>query len=96
MIKREIRRLESEPHEWERKGLDVVAIIPTCLRRFLRLLDKLFHLSLATNDGSSFVSCSSEFWRLPMIRTEENEEPEMELINHFSGPLDLSSDEGLS
>ncbi|KAG7594101.1 hypothetical protein ISN45_Aa01g028810 [Arabidopsis thaliana x Arabidopsis arenosa] len=95
-MEREIHRLESEPHEWEKKGLDIVAIIPTCLQRFLRVLDKLLHLSLATSDGSSFVSCSSEFRRFPMLRTEENEEPEMKSTDHSSGLLDLSSDEGLS
>ncbi|KAG7599244.1 hypothetical protein ISN44_As06g034360 [Arabidopsis suecica] len=95
-IEREILRLESEPHEWERNGLDIVAIMPTCLRRFLRMLDKFHRLSLATSDGSSFVSCSSEFRRLPMLRTEEKEEPEMKTIDDFSGPFDLSSDEGLS
>ncbi|CAL9239276.1 unnamed protein product, partial [Arabidopsis halleri] len=67
-MEREILRLESEPHEWERNGLDIVAIMPTCLRRFLRMLDKFHRLSLATSDGSSFVSCSSEFRRLPMLR----------------------------
>ncbi|KAG7599498.1 hypothetical protein ISN44_As06g036810 [Arabidopsis suecica] len=95
-MEREILRLESEPHEWERNGLDIVAIMPTCLRRFLRMLDKFHRLSLATSDGSSFVSCSSEFRRLPMLRTEEKEEPEMKTIDDFSGPFDLSSDEGLS
>ncbi|KAG7564135.1 Reverse transcriptase domain [Arabidopsis suecica] len=95
-IEREILRLESEPHEWERNGLDIVAIMPTCLRRFLRMLDKFYHLSLATSDGSSFVSCSSEFRRFPLLRTEENEKPEMKTNDDFSGPLDLSSDEGLS
>ncbi|KAG7564292.1 hypothetical protein ISN44_As10g010620 [Arabidopsis suecica] len=95
-MEREILRLESEPHEWERNGLDIVAIMPTCLRRFLRMLDKFHHLSLATSDGSSFVSCSSEFRRFPMLRTEEGEEPETKTIGDFSGPLDLSSDEGLS
>ncbi|KAG7568006.1 hypothetical protein ISN45_Aa04g008440 [Arabidopsis thaliana x Arabidopsis arenosa] len=95
-MEREIHRLESEPHEWERKGLDIVAIIPSCLRRFLRVLDKLSHLSLATGDGSSFVSCSSEFRRFPMLRTEENEEPEAKSIDHSFGLLDLSSDERLS
>ncbi|KAG7548130.1 hypothetical protein ISN44_As12g033380 [Arabidopsis suecica] len=95
-MEREILRLESEPHEWERNGLDIVAIIPTCLRRFLRMLDKFSHLSLATSDGSSFVSCSSEFRRFSMLRTEENEEPETKAIDDFSGPLDLSSNEGLS
>ncbi|KAG7583756.1 hypothetical protein ISN44_As08g032720 [Arabidopsis suecica] len=95
-MEREIFRLESEPHEWERKGLDIVAIIPTCLRRFLRMLDKFHRLYLATNNGSSFVSCSSEFRRLPMLRTEEKEEPETTTTDDFSGPFDLSSDEGLS
>ncbi|KAG7564438.1 hypothetical protein ISN44_As10g012040 [Arabidopsis suecica] len=95
-MEREIFRQESEPHEWERKGLDIVAIIPTCLRRFLRMLDKFHRLSLATNNGSSFVSCSSEFRRLPMLRTEEKEEPETKPTDDFSGPFDLSSDEGLS
>ncbi|KAG7594212.1 hypothetical protein ISN45_Aa01g029790 [Arabidopsis thaliana x Arabidopsis arenosa] len=95
-MEREILRLESEPHEWEKNGLDIVAIIPTCLRRFLRMLDKIFHLSLATSGGSSFVSCSSEFRIFPMLRTEENEEPETRTIDDFSGPLDLSSYEGLS
>ncbi|KAG7552351.1 hypothetical protein ISN45_Aa06g029550 [Arabidopsis thaliana x Arabidopsis arenosa] len=52
-MEREIHRLESEPHEWERKGLDIVAIIPTCLRRFLRVLDKLSHLSLSLINNNS-------------------------------------------
>ncbi|KAG7571792.1 hypothetical protein ISN44_As09g002040 [Arabidopsis suecica] len=95
-MEREILRLESEPHEWERNGLDIVATIPTCLRRFLRMLDKFFHLSLANSDGSSFVSCSSEFRRFLMLRTEGNEETEAKSIDHSSGLLDLSSDEGLS
>lgn len=73
-IEREIRRLESEPHEWERKGLDAVAIIPTCLRRFFRVMDKLSYISLVSGDGSSFVSCSSELRRLPMVVTEEDGE----------------------
>ncbi|KAG7585622.1 Ribonuclease H-like superfamily [Arabidopsis thaliana x Arabidopsis arenosa] len=83
-MEREILRLESEPHEWERNGLDIVAIMPTCLRRFLCMLDKFHRLSLATSDGSSFVSCSSEFRRLPMLRTEEKEEPEMKIVDDFS------------
>ncbi|KAG7593905.1 hypothetical protein ISN45_Aa01g026930 [Arabidopsis thaliana x Arabidopsis arenosa] len=52
-IEREILRLESEPHEWERNGLDIMAIMPTCLRRYLRMLDKFHRLSLATSDGLS-------------------------------------------
>ncbi|KAG7568004.1 hypothetical protein ISN45_Aa04g008420 [Arabidopsis thaliana x Arabidopsis arenosa] len=52
-MEREILRLESEPHEWERNGLDIVAIMPTCLRRFLRMLDKFHRLSLATSDSLS-------------------------------------------
>ncbi|KAG7548006.1 hypothetical protein ISN44_As12g032140 [Arabidopsis suecica] len=95
-MEREILCVESEPHEWERNGLDIVATIPTCLRRFLRMLDKFFHLSLATGDGFSFISCSSEFRRFPILRTEENEGPEEKSIDPSSGPLDLSSDEGLS
>ncbi|KAG7556923.1 hypothetical protein ISN44_As11g029260 [Arabidopsis suecica] len=37
---RKIRRLESDVHNWERRGFDSIARIPSCLREHIRFLKK--------------------------------------------------------
>ncbi|KAG7559368.1 hypothetical protein ISN45_Aa05g009660 [Arabidopsis thaliana x Arabidopsis arenosa] len=37
---RKIRRLESDVHNWERRGFDSIARIPGCLRKHIRFLNK--------------------------------------------------------
>ncbi|KAG7552324.1 hypothetical protein ISN45_Aa06g029290 [Arabidopsis thaliana x Arabidopsis arenosa] len=41
---RKIRRLESDVHNWERRGFDSIARIPSCLREHIRFLKKYWDI----------------------------------------------------
>ncbi|KAG7594216.1 hypothetical protein ISN45_Aa01g029840 [Arabidopsis thaliana x Arabidopsis arenosa] len=53
---RKIRRLESDVHNWERRGFDSIARIPRCLRKHIRFLKKhwdIYQRSLEPNERES-------------------------------------------
>ncbi|KAG7552340.1 hypothetical protein ISN45_Aa06g029440 [Arabidopsis thaliana x Arabidopsis arenosa] len=53
---RKIRRLESDVHNWERRGFDSIARIPSCLREHIRFLKKhwdIYQRSLEPDERES-------------------------------------------
>ncbi|KAG7588678.1 hypothetical protein ISN44_As07g009940, partial [Arabidopsis suecica] len=53
---RKIRRLESDVHNWERRGYDSIARIPHCLRKHIRFLKKhwdIYQRSLEPDERES-------------------------------------------
>ncbi|KAG7543398.1 hypothetical protein ISN45_Aa07g033180 [Arabidopsis thaliana x Arabidopsis arenosa] len=56
---RKIRRLESDVHNWERRGFDSIARIPGCLRKHIRFLKKhwdIYQRSLEPDERESGTS----------------------------------------
>ncbi|KAG7599566.1 hypothetical protein ISN44_As06g037470 [Arabidopsis suecica] len=64
---RKIRRLESDVHNWERRGFDSIARIPGCLRKHIRFLKKhwdIYQRSLEPDErenGNSSENPSDSF-----------------------------------
>ncbi|KAG7552327.1 hypothetical protein ISN45_Aa06g029320 [Arabidopsis thaliana x Arabidopsis arenosa] len=85
---RKIRRLESDVHNWERKGFDSIARIPGCLRKHIRFLKKhwdIYQRSLEPdereneNPSDSFRTISDDLSGAPdieFIKTGGTGEPE--------------------
>ncbi|KAG7599520.1 hypothetical protein ISN44_As06g037020 [Arabidopsis suecica] len=86
---RKIRRLESDVHNWERRGFDSIARIPSCLREHIRcspLLDFINNNSIRFEEGNSSENPSDSFKMLgddlpgtsdiELVKTEATGEPE--------------------
>ncbi|KAG7543397.1 hypothetical protein ISN45_Aa07g033170 [Arabidopsis thaliana x Arabidopsis arenosa] len=81
--KRKIRRLESDVHNWERRGFDSIARIPGCLRKHIRFLKKhwdIYQRSLEPDERESGNSSENPSDSLKMISDDLPGTSDIELV----------------
>ncbi|KAG7585763.1 hypothetical protein ISN45_Aa02g011100 [Arabidopsis thaliana x Arabidopsis arenosa] len=79
---RKIRRLESDVHNWERRGFDSIARIPSCLREHIRFLKKhwdIYQRSLKPVERESGNSSEKHSDSFKLISDDLPGAPDIEL-----------------